>query len=190
MMRLLDRIVASVLYRIRSAATRHEDRAALGQCASVGPGTTFRGRVRLNGGEAIHLGANVVINDNADIRGEGGLVVGDNTKIARNVVIYTINHQTRGTRLPYDSGRVHRPVTIGRNVWIGANVCIAPGASIGDGAIVGMGTVVAGDVEPLAIVTSGQMRVVGRRDATDRRHRKHRGVREPPEPRTGMDWCV
>lgn len=163
-MRSVDRILAAVLYRLRSAAARHHARDALARCASVGPGTTFRGRVRLNGGDAVVLGSNVVINDNADIRGEGGLTIGDNTKIARNVVIYTINHRIDGERLPFDEGRVERSVSIGRNVWIGANVCIAPGTSIGDGAVVAMGAVVSGTVAPMSIVAGGPMRVIGQRD--------------------------
>ncbi len=159
-----DRVIARMHHAIRQAVARHQGSAALARCASVGAGTSVRGHIRLTGGESIHLGSNVVINDNANIRGEGGLSIGDNTKIARNVVIYTINHRIDGERLPFDEVRVAKPVTIGRNVWIGTNVCIVPGATIGDGAVIGMGTVVAGDVPDRSIVAGGPWRVVGERD--------------------------
>ncbi|MEX1019312.1 MAG: acyltransferase [Litorilinea sp.] len=116
------------------------------------------------------LGNNVRINRGAYIRAEGGLTIGDNTHIARNVTIYTINHDYRGDALPYDEGLIKKPVVIGENVWIGINVTIVPGASIGDGAIIGAGSVVAMDVPPLAIVGSAPLRILKYRD---REHYEH-----------------
>ena len=110
------------------------------------------------------VGHNVHFGDNAFIRAEGGLVIGDNTHISRNLVLYTINHDYDGTRIPYDDRMVEKPVTIGRNVWIGMNVCIAPGTVIGDGAIVALGTAVSGTVPPLAIVGGRKWKVLGMRD--------------------------
>ena len=112
----------------------------------------------------MEVGNNVHFGDNAFIRAEGGLTIGDNTHISRNLVLYTINHQAEGARIPYDEQLVAKPVTIGRNVWIGMNVCIAPGTTIGDGAIVGIGTVVFGDVPPLSIIGSPPWSIIGQRD--------------------------
>jgi maltose O-acetyltransferase len=92
-------------------------------------------------------------------------VIGDNTHISRNLVLYTTNHDHKGERLPYDDHQVERPVTIGRNVWIGMNVCITPGSTIGDGAIVGLGAVIHGTVPPLAIVGAAPWVQIGSRDA-------------------------
>ena len=139
-------------------------RAALREFAEVGKGVGIWGRITVIAPHGVHLGDNVHIGANAHIRADGGLWIGDNTHISRNVVIYTANHDHRGSRLPYDEAQVHRPVRIGRNVWIGMNVCIAPGSVIGEGAIVGMGTVVHGEVPPLAIIGAPSWHILGHRD--------------------------
>ena len=100
----------------------------------------------------------------AYIRAEGGLEIADNVHIARNLTLYTINHNYHGAALPYDHTYVAKPVVIERNVWIGVNVTIVPGITIGEGAIIGAGTVVAQDIPPLAIVGSQQARIIKYRD--------------------------
>ena len=142
---------------------RHE-RLIFSECRSVGAGTHINGDVVVKGASHLSLGANVHIGAGAYIKASGGLTIGDNTHISRNLVLYTANHDHRGTRLPYDEVEISRPVSIGRNVWIGMNVCIAPGSSIGDGAIIGMGTVVHGEVPPLAIVGAPPWIQIGARD--------------------------
>ena len=98
--------------------------------------------IRMSGAENANIGNNVHIGNNAFIRADGGLTIGDNTRISRNLVLYTVNHRYTGDLLPFDAHSIRKPVTIGRNVWIGMNVCITPGTTIGDGAVVGMGTTV------------------------------------------------
>ncbi len=147
---------------------RHWDReraALLDELKSCGQGTYVRGEFRISGASEIELGSNVHVGPNAFVRGEGGLRIGDNTHISRNLVLYTVNHRHEGTRVPYDEVLVDDPVVIGRNVWIGMNVTIAPGTKIGNGAIIGLGTRVFGEIPPLAIVGSEKWRVLGQRDA-------------------------
>ena len=132
---------------------------------AAGPGCAVHGASTITGADRIVLGANVHIGEGSFIRAEGGLVIGDNTHISRNLVLYTMNHEYEGAALPYDHTMRYQPVEIGRNVWIGMNVCIAPGTVIGDGAIVAMGTTVFGEVPPLAIVGSQPWRTIGTRDA-------------------------
>jgi acetyltransferase-like isoleucine patch superfamily enzyme/2-polyprenyl-3-methyl-5-hydroxy-6-metoxy-1,4-benzoquinol methylase len=110
------------------------------------------------------IGKNVHIGNNAFIKSDGGLTIGDNTHISRNLTLYTVNHNYASDILPYNSEMIFKKVIIGKNVWIGMNVCITPGTIIGDGAIIGMGTVVSGYVPPLAIVGSQKWRILGERD--------------------------
>lgn len=131
---------------------------------ACGPGTLIYYPCTVTGAAKIRVGCNVHINRHAFIRGEGGLVIGDNVHIARNLVVYTMNHNFQGDRLPYDHTHIYKPVTIGRNVWIGINVTIVPGVTIGEGAIIGAGTVVSSDVPDLAVVGSGPTRVLSYRD--------------------------
>jgi maltose O-acetyltransferase len=165
--RRFNRLIGAVATRVRRYANSLDQIAACASLrdATVGSGASLNGRVRITGASRLTLGANVHIGDGAFIRAEGGLRIGDNTHISRNVVIYTMNHRYEGQALPYDDGLILKPVTIGRNVWIGMNVCIVGGTTIGDGAIVGMGSVVSGEVPPLAIVGSQPLRELGSRDA-------------------------
>ena len=160
-----DRLIASVVFRLRDRVDRYNAELLLRTCADRGPGCELGRRAKLTGGASVHLGENVHIGDNAFIRGEGGLWVGDNTHVSRNLVLYTMDHSFDGERLPFDRARVHKPVRIGRNVFIGMNVVVAPGSTIGDGAIIGMGTTISGTVPPLAVVVSPAWRQVGSRDA-------------------------
>lgn len=127
--------------------------------------------VRLNGDnfnfiypQNIILANNIHIGNNAYFNASGGLIIGDNTHISRNVTIYTVNHNYKGRALPYDNDEFHKPVFIGKNVWIGMNVSILPGVTIGDGAIIGMGTVVNNDVKPLEIFGTSKSQKIGERD--------------------------
>ncbi|MFO8007565.1 MAG: acyltransferase [Candidatus Brocadiia bacterium] len=155
---------------IRERALALENERLLSRLGGCGRDVRLHGRIRVSGAESMALGDNVHLGENAFIRAEGGLEIGDNTHISRNVVIYTVNHNYRGERLPYDEQFVHRPVRIGENVWIGINVTILPGATIGEGAIVGAGSCVRGEVPPLAIVAPQDPAVLKFRD----RERYHR----------------
>lgn len=164
----LKRHLATRMYRalkrIEQEELQQNNKKRLALLKRCGRGVGLWGPMHITGLGQIELGSNVHIGANAFIRAEGGLVVGDNTHISRNLVLYTVNHRTDGDRVPYDEEYVKKPVTIGRNVWVGMNVCIAPGTEIGDGAIIGMGTVVSGKVPPMAIVVGSKWRVVATRD--------------------------
>src|SRR5690606_24406213 len=79
-------------------------------------------------------------------------------------VIYSSNHNYKGTMVPYDDTHINKPVIIGAGVWIGMNVMITPGVKIGDGAIIGMGSVISKDVREGAIVVGSSQRVVAMRE--------------------------
>ncbi|HSZ86971.1 MAG TPA: acyltransferase [Puia sp.] len=71
------------------------------------------------------------------IQGKGGIIIGDYTQIAPNVIIVSANHDL------YDS-RKHIPaqIKIGKYCWIGAGAKIMPGVELGDWTIVAAGAVV------------------------------------------------
>ena len=104
------------------------------------------------------------IGANSRLYADGGIEIGDHTHIGPGLVVYSINHNIYGKRLPYDGSDKYEKVSIGRNVWIGADVRITPGVSIGEGAVVGMGTVVSKDVPELAVVVGQGYRIIGHRD--------------------------
>lgn len=161
--RLLLRVGREVGYFIELYRNLECDRlvAKIGKC---GKGVHINSPAIITAPEMIEVGNNVHIQENAFIRAEAGLKIGDNTHISRNLVLYTMNHDYEGNRLPYDEKLIRRPVQIGRNVWIGMNVCITPGTTIGEGAIIGMGTVVSGNVPAFAVVGTSKWRLLKYRD--------------------------
>ena len=164
LIRFLGRITVSLCLRWNAACSAYHTHRLSQNAAEFGPGAVVNGSVLLSGVDRLRIGKNVHLGAGAFIRSEGGLVIGDNTHIARNVTIYTHNHNYEGECLPYDKSKRYKPVVIGKNVWIGVNVTIAPGSEIGDGAIVGAGTVVSGVVPPLAIVGGMGLRILKYRD--------------------------
>jgi acetyltransferase-like isoleucine patch superfamily enzyme len=71
------------------------------------------------------------------IQGKGGIVIGDYTQIAPNVVIVSANHDVHDSRK-----HIANKVTIGKYCWLGAGCKIMPGVNLGDFTIVAAGAVV------------------------------------------------
>lgn len=166
--RLCDKVLEGIGRHVRwltSTYTELEMRRLQSSFKACGAGLRINGRSIITGASEIVIQENVHIGTNAYIRGEGGVEIGANTHISRNLVIYSTNHNYGGACLPYDDTVQHKSVVIGRNVWIGMNVCIAPGTTIGEGAIIGMGCTVFGTIPSLAIVGSAPWQVIGHRDA-------------------------
>lgn len=162
--RRLEKAVYELYKRHEYQLERSDQRKLVEELALCGKYTKIYPPFKISSRSNVKIGANVHIGRNCWIRGDGGLTIGDNTHISRNLVLYTVNHDYKGDRIPYDETLVERPVRIGRCVWIGMNVCVAPGTIIGDGAIIGMGTTVSGEVPAFAIVGSAKWRVLKYRD--------------------------
>ncbi len=116
----------------------------------------FGYNVRIADIEKIKFGKNVFIGEGAFIRARGGLEIGNNVVISRNVLIYTISHNYLGECLPYDNTVIGKKVVIEDNVWIGMNVVIAPGTYIEEGAVIGIGARIFGRIPKGAIVGSNR----------------------------------
>ena len=114
----------------------------------------FAKNVNINSIEKIEFGKNVFIGENSYIRADGGLKIGNNVIISKNVVIYTKTHNYEGKTLPYDNTYIFKPVTIEDNCWIGINTTIAPGTYIEEGCIIGMGARIFGRIKALSIIGS------------------------------------
>ncbi|WP_216610895.1 acyltransferase [Vibrio sp. 070316B] len=150
-------------FRIRKAKGRIE----LKKIKNKGENCKIHGEVTIAYPDKIKMSENVRIGYGCHFFCMGGLNIGANTQISRNVLIYTANHNIDGTAIPYDDKYILKPVTIGKSVWIGMNVTISPGVNIGDGAVIGMGTVVSKDVPKGAIVVGAAQRVIKHRDLKD-----------------------
>ncbi len=148
-----------VMYRVREAwGVAH-----LQRIRKKGDNVRLVGYSRLLDVSNLEVGSNIRIGYGCFFC-KGGIRIGDNTILSRNITIYSASHDYKEDVVPFGSGYVEAPVTIGQNVWIGMGVSILPGVTIGDGAIVGMGTIVARDVLPGEIVVGQPFRVIGCRD--------------------------
>ena len=130
-----------------------------------GGGLRLGGVINVVAADKLTIGKNVYIGENAFLHCIGGISIGDECAISRNVAIYSYDHDFTSTdSFPFSSENILKPVEIGRRVWIGMNVSIAPGTKIGDGAIIGMGTVIRGEVPANAICVGPKAIIVAYRN--------------------------
>jgi acetyltransferase-like isoleucine patch superfamily enzyme len=132
----------------------------------IGKGTSVRLNVQiLNSSPTrsnITIGNNCVINPYCLLDGRMfTIVIGDNVDIARETMIYTLEHD------PHDDYHTVKggPVIINDYVWICSRVIILPGVTIGRGAVVASGSVVTKDVPENAIVGGVPAKVIGKRNS-------------------------
>jgi acetyltransferase-like isoleucine patch superfamily enzyme len=94
----------------------------------------------------------------------GGITIGENCQISRDVTIYSANHNFKSDVIPYNTSLIKEPVTIGNHVWIGMGARILPGVTVGDGAIIGMGAMITKDIPNLGIAVGNPAKVIGYRN--------------------------
>ena len=112
----------------------------------------------------IRLGRRSSVNPFSILYGHGGLVIGDNVRIAAHVVIIPMNHRFDDPgAIIHDQGIETLGITIEDDVWIGANATVLDGVRIGQGAIIGAGAVVTRDVQPYTVVGGVPARPIGHR---------------------------
>lgn len=116
----------------------------------IGEGFLSRQRLTLRCEEHanISIGDNVFFNTNVSVTALEKIVIGNNVKIANNVVVVDHDHDYKNDYIGY----LTSPVMIEDNVWIGANSVILRGSHISQGAVIGAGTVVKGFIAKNTIV--------------------------------------
>jgi maltose O-acetyltransferase len=127
---------------------------------SVGNDVSILRNVEFRAPNNIFIGNNVVVNSFALLDGRGGkLVIGNNVDIAREVNIWTLEHDVDDDFHITKGGNV----TIEDYVWISTRSTILPNITIGRGAVVASGAVVTKDVPPMAIVGGVPAKIIGTR---------------------------
>lgn len=152
------------IHYIRKAREKYIRKYVLSR-SKLGENVILHSNGTIHYSEKLSIGSHTRIGENYFIMSAGGVVIGENTQISRNLCIYSGNHNYESiTHIPYDDTNLLNSVKIGNSVWIGMNVNITPGVTIGDGAIIGMGTTISKDVSKGAIVVGGAQRVVNERN--------------------------
>ena len=159
---------ARLLKRLKARLAEHRRRAMESRLresvAACGDGLRVNGESVIHGASNVRLGNNVNFNG-MSIWGAGGVTIGDNFHSAAGCKIFSVNHNyDHGSKIPYDSTVIHKPVTIEDNVWFGYGVMVMPGSVIREGAVIGAGAVVAGTIDKCAVAVGNPARVVKYRD--------------------------
>lgn len=111
----------------------------------------------------IRLGRNCIVGEFSVIRGQGGVVVGDNVIIGPRAQIMAVDHVFDDpTRPILEQGLQALGIEIEDGAWIGAGAIILDGVRIGRGAVVGAGAVVTRDVARHTVVAGVPARLLRR----------------------------
>jgi acetyltransferase-like isoleucine patch superfamily enzyme len=109
----------------------------------------------------ICIGKNCLISEFNVLRGQGGIIIGDNVYTAPKVQILAVNHVYSDPARPIvEQGITAQGIVIEDDAWIGAGAIILDGVRIGRGAVVGAGAVVTHDVPAHTIVAGNPARLI------------------------------
>lgn len=115
----------------------------IGENVIIYPGVMFSGNGKIVIGNNVKIGKDVILYANKN----GGIEIGDNTIIAAQSYIIDSNHSiAKGeliSRQKLDSQRI----VIGKDVWIGADCTVVKGSSILNGAVIGAKSLVNSTIE-------------------------------------------
>jgi acetyltransferase-like isoleucine patch superfamily enzyme len=112
----------------------------------------------------ISLGSNCSVNSYAILYGHGGLHIGDDVRIAPQVMIMPMNHIYRDPQVVIrKQGILARGVRIDDDVWLGAGAIILDGVTIGKGSIIGAGSVVTEEIPPYSVAVGVPAKVIKKR---------------------------
>ena len=106
-------------------------------------------------GAVVRIGKGTFLNRNTEIVASTSVTIGQDCKIARDVMIMDTDQH------PVGSGSMcNKPVEIGDRVWLGSRVIVLKGVSIGHDSVVGAGAIVTRSVPPYSLVVGTAARVV------------------------------
>ena len=111
----------------------------------------------------ITIGNNVNIGPGAVFDGAGKIEIGDGVIFGPEVIIYSRNHNYNSIdlkSLPYDNICFTSKVVIKDYVWIGSRVIILPGVTIGLGAVIGAGSVISRDIPDFAVAIGNPSKII------------------------------
>lgn len=118
----------------------------------------------------ITLGRRTFIGEHTLMRGQGGIIVGDNVLFGPGVQVLAVNHITSDPAMPIrDQGITAEGIRIEDDCWIGAGAIILDAITIGRGAVIGAGAVVTRSVPARTLAVGVPARVVRELDAAETR---------------------
>lgn len=183
-MRLIERMVIHIEYkinRLRSSYFRVFRGIEIGKGCIIEKGAVLKrqyggnikigdccyissGVVLLTHGGNITIGNNSTVNPMSVIYGQGGVVIGNNVRIAAHTVIVPSNHIFTDTTIPiYLQGLSKKGIVIKDDVWLGAGVKVLDGVTIETGCVIGANSVVTKSTDPYGIYIGVPARLLKKR---------------------------
>jgi acetyltransferase-like isoleucine patch superfamily enzyme len=109
----------------------------------------------------IRLGQRTFLGEGSVMRGQGGIVVGDNVLFGPRTQVLAVDHVFTDPEQPImDQGITAQGIRIEDNCWIGAGAIVLDGATIGRGSCIGAGAVVTKSVPPHSLAVGVPARVI------------------------------
>jgi acetyltransferase-like isoleucine patch superfamily enzyme len=91
----------------------------------------------------------------------GPVFIGDDVRLAQNVVLSGLNHIYQDITIPiHFQGVTTAPIVIGDETWVGANVVIVAGVTIGRHSVIAAGSVVTKNVPDYSVVVGNPARII------------------------------
>lgn len=91
----------------------------------------------------------------------GPVKIGNDIRLAQNVVLSGLNHNYTDISLPiHAQGVTTAPIVVEDESWIGSNAVVVAGVTIGKHCIVAAGSVVTKSVPPYSVVVGNPARVI------------------------------
>ncbi|MEO7352109.1 MAG: acyltransferase [Marmoricola sp.] len=157
----LRHLARGVLAGIRTAYRLRHPRTL-----TYGDGVVILGRLKLAQGTRLVLGDRVRVRGRVIVNGGGLVTVGAGCLISDCDITDSDFHNLDPARrhLPPDE-RTQRPVHIGDNVWVGAHALVLKGTTVGRDSVVGAGAVVRGEVPPGVVIVGNPAQIVKHLDS-------------------------
>ena len=112
----------------------------------------------------ITMGSHCTVNSYAILYGQGGLRIGNDVRIAPQVMIMPTNHIYEDPDVPIrKQGLRAKGVKIEDDVWFGVGAIVLDGVTIGKGSVIGAGAVVTRDIPPYSVAVGVPAKVVKKR---------------------------
>lgn len=112
-------------------------------------------RIECLKGAVVTIGRGTYLNRNTEIVAFGSVTIGNECKIARDVIVMDTDQHPVGN----NSLKI-KPVSIEDRVWIGSRAIILKGVTIGHDSIVGAGAVVTKSIPPHSIVANPAAKII------------------------------
>lgn len=108
----------------------------------------------------IRLGERVVIGTNVTLGAHSPIILGDNVRLSRDVIVETAGLDFSTQAPPYK--HISKPIVLEEGVWVGARSIILGGVTIGRNAVVAAGSIVTKSVPAGALVAGIPARPINR----------------------------